>query len=113
MPRNRSLNSFAGGSASNRLVGPMVAGIYAARPDQLSLRAAFKLAAMEHKHAACYWPRCQGQEQRADPICRACPRRRTGSQRQWERFADQLVCNNPVEGLTKTKTGWRNRKMRH
>lgn len=40
---------------ADRLVGPMVAGIFAARPEQLSLRAAFpKMAAMEKEHRSLF-----------------------------------------------------------
>ena len=94
----------------NRLVGPMVAGIYAARPEQLSIRAAFpKLAAMEYKHRSLLMAvLSKAKDGTPRPHLQSLPQ---GAGQLTEtmasRLADKLVCNNPVEGLTKTKTGWR------
>ncbi len=94
----------------DRMVGPMVAGIYAADPGQLSLAAAFpKMAEMEARYRSLFRAMIarrrggapsghletlpQGAGQLTDALI--------------ERLGSNIHCNRPAEGLTRTKDGWR------
>ncbi len=94
----------------DRMVGPMVAGIYAASPDDLSLEAAFpKMAEMEAQYRSLFLA--------------MLARRRGGAPAghlqtlpggagqlttaMAERLGSRLQTRSPVEGLTRTSDGWK------
>ena len=94
----------------DRMVGPMVAGIYAARPHQLSLAAAFpKMATMEKQYRSLFLAMLAKRRGGAptghlQTLPRGAGQLTTAMA---DRLGETLVCNNPVEGLSKTKDGWR------
>jgi oxygen-dependent protoporphyrinogen oxidase len=94
----------------DRMVGPMVAGIHAARPEDLSLASAFpKMAEMEAQYRSLFLAMLakkrggapagqlqtlpQGAGQLTDTMA--------------TRLGDRLQCDTAVEGLSQTKDGWR------
>jgi len=94
----------------DRMVGPMVAGIYAARPEQLSLAAAFpKMAAMEKQYRSLFIAMLAKRRGGAPAGHLQTLPRGAGQLTtvMAEKLAQSLSCNNPVEGITKTKDGWR------
>ena len=93
----------------DRMVGPMVAGIYAARPEELSLPAAFpKMVEMEAEYRSLFLAMLAKKRGGAPTghlqtlpggagqltTCMA------------DRLGDRLRCDTAVEGLTKTQDGW-------
>jgi len=93
-----------------RMVGPMVAGIYAARPDQLSLMAAFpKMAAMEKEYRSLFLAMLAKRRGGAPSGHLQSLPRGAGqlTSAMADRIGENLICNSPVEGLTRTKGGWR------
>jgi len=94
----------------HRMVGPMVAGIYAARPDQLSLAAAFpKMAAMEQEYRSLFLAMAAKRRGGAPTGHLQTLPRGAGqlTSAMADKIGEDLVCNSPVEGLTQTKDGWR------
>jgi oxygen-dependent protoporphyrinogen oxidase len=93
-----------------RMVGPMVAGIYAARPDQLSLAAAFpKMASMEKNYRSLFLAMLAKRRGGAPSGHLQSLPRGAGqlTKAMADRIGENLICNSPVEGLTQTKDGWR------
>ena len=94
----------------DRMVGPMVAGIYAAQPSQLSLSAAFpKMAAMEKQYRSLFMAMLAKKRGGAPTgHLQTLPKGAGQLTRVMaDRLGDHLICNNPVEGLSRTKEGWR------
>jgi len=94
----------------DRMVGPMVAGIYAAKPEELSLAAAFpKMAAMEDEYRSLFLAMLAKRRGGAPTgHLQSLP---GGAGQLTEvmstRLGDRLQCECPAEGLTQTKDGWR------
>jgi len=94
----------------DRMVGPMVAGIYAADPGQLSLEAAFpKMAAMEEEYRSLFVAMASKRKGGAPPgHLETLP----GGAGQLTdalitRLGSRVHCSTPAEGLTRIKDGWR------
>ncbi|MFT4977962.1 MAG: oxygen-dependent protoporphyrinogen oxidase [Myxococcota bacterium] len=98
-----------GAGFAERMVGPMVAGIYAARPDQIALRSAF--------------PRMWEMEQEHGGLFRAAVRLRRGgaprgrlttlkegsgqlTQTITDRLGERLQTGEPVAALERRREGW-------
>lgn len=94
----------------DRLVAPMVAGIYAADPGHLSLAAAFpKMASMEAEYRSLFRAMLAKRRGGAPAGHLETLPRGAGqlTDALIERLGDKLHCERPAEGLTKTKDGWR------
>ena len=94
----------------DRMVGPMVAGIYAADPGNLSLAAAFpKMAEMESEYRSLFLAMLAKKRGGAPSgHLQTLPR---GAGHLTESLIAHLgasvQCDTPAEGLTRTKNGWR------
>ena len=94
----------------DRMVGPMVAGIYAARPEALSLAGAFpKMAEMESEYRSLFLAMLAKRKGGAPSgHLQTLP---LGAGQLTEamaaRLGDALQCETSVEGLSQTKNGWR------
>jgi len=93
----------------DRFVGPMVAGIHAARPESLSLKAAFpKMAAMERDYGSLF--RAMFAKKRGGAPSGHLQTLQAGAGQLTDTLAqylgEGLQCDMPVEGLTQTKEGW-------
>ena len=93
----------------DRMVGPMVAGIYAADPAHLSLQAAFpKMAELESTYRSLFFAMLAKRKGGAPTGHLETLPRGAGqlTDALIERLGARLHCNTPAEGLTKTKDGW-------
>jgi oxygen-dependent protoporphyrinogen oxidase len=93
----------------DRFVGPMVAGIHAARPEDLSLKAAFpKMAAMEQEYGSLF--RAMLAKKRGGVPSGHLQTLQGGAGQLTDTLAqhlgERLLCDTPVEGLSQSKDGW-------
>ena len=93
----------------DRMVGPMVAGIYAAKPEELSLPSAFpKMADMEREYRSLFLAMLAKKRGGAPTGHLQTLPGGAGqlTTRMAERLGERLRCSTPAEGLTKTQEGW-------
>jgi len=94
----------------DRMVGPMVAGIYAADPGNVSLAAAFpKMAAMESEYRSLFLAMLAKKRGGAPTGHLQTLPRGAGhlTESLVSHLGEAVRCNTPGEGLTRTKGGWR------
>jgi len=94
----------------DRMVGPMVAGIYAAKPEELSLAAAFpKMVQMEREYRSLFFAMLAKKRGGAPSGHLQTLPRGAGQlvDAMAQRLGENLLCETPAEGLTQTKDGWR------
>ena len=92
-----------------RFVGPMVAGIHAARPEEISLQAAFpKMAAMEQEYGSLFLAMLAKKRGGAPSGHLQTLQAGAGQLTDTlaENLGERLHCGTPVEGLTQSKDGW-------
>ncbi len=94
----------------DKMVGPMVAGIYAAKPEELSLKAAFpKMAEMEREYRSLFLAMLA--KKRGGAPSGHLQTLPSGAGQLVDTMADRLgenlICDTPAEGLTRTQDGWR------
>lgn len=93
----------------DRLVGPMVAGIYAARPDQLSLRAAFpRLWELEQAHGSLIRAALQLRRGGAPPGHLTSLKAGAGqlTEAMAARLCSRLRCGVRVQAIEPRRDGW-------
>ena len=94
----------------DRMVGPMVAGIYAADPSHISLAAAFpKMAEMEREYRSLFLAMLAKKRGGAPTGHLQTLPRGAGhlTEALISHLGESIQCDSPAEGLTRTKSGWR------
>ena len=115
MPRGRDGESIAsfvrrrlGSWFVRRMVGPMVAGIYAGRPEQLELKAAFpKMVQLEAEHRSLFLAMMA--RRRGGAPAGHLQTLRGGAARLVQRLVevlDDVRLSTPVKGLSRSQEGW-------